>query len=77
MPHFITDKCIGCTLCAALAPRMMTMDGDGKAQVLASPVEWSRADGDFVHQCPTDAILVETVEKAGTAARIDIPVLDG
>lgn len=69
-------KCIGCTLCAALAPRMMTMDRDGKAQVLASPVEWSRADGDFVHQCPTDAILVETIEKAGSAAKLDIPVLE-
>ena len=29
--------------------------------LLESPVEWSRADGDFVHQCPFDAITVEVV----------------
>jgi hypothetical protein len=40
----------------------MAMDAEGKAYVLESPLEWSRADGDFVHQCPTDAIQVAVLE---------------
>ncbi len=55
-------KCIGCTLCVTLAPDLMAMDEEKKAIVLESPLEWSRADGDFIHQCPTDAIKVEVVE---------------
>jgi NTE family protein len=70
------EKCIGCTLCASLAPRTMAMDQDGKAIVLASPVEWSRADGDFVHQCPTAAIAVEVTEASGRRSTLELPVLD-
>jgi NTE family protein len=55
-------RCIGCTFCVTLAPDLMAMDGQGKARVSQSPVEWSRADGDFIHQCPADAIKVEVVE---------------
>lgn len=51
-------KCIGCRLCVALAPRLMALDGEGKAYVTCTPLEWSPADGDFVHQCPTAAIVV-------------------
>lgn len=69
-------KCIGCTLCATLAPRTMAMDQDGKARVLASPVEWSRADGDFVHQCPTEAISVEALEPTGRRSTLELPVLE-
>lgn len=68
--------CTGCTLCAALAPDMMTMDAEGKAMVRRSPVEWSRADGDFVHQCPTNSIHVETVEGANRWPTLEMPVLD-
>ena len=68
--------CTGCTLCATLAPRMMAMDQDGKAEVLVSPVEWSRADGDFVHQCPTDAIHVEAVEGAFRRETLEMPILE-
>jgi NTE family protein len=50
------DKCIGCTLCAALAPDVMAMDAHQKAYPLTPVVEWSPADGDFVHHCPTLAI---------------------
>jgi NTE family protein len=57
------QKCIGCTLCAALAPDVMAMDVSQKAYPLTPVVEWSPADGDFVHHCPTLAI---------SAARIDI-----
>ena len=58
----IREKCIGCTLCVTLAPDLMAMDAEHKARVLESPLEWSRADGDFIHQCPTDAIQVTVVE---------------
>jgi NTE family protein len=49
-------KCIGCTLCVALAPDTMAMDASHKAYPLNQVVEWSPADGDFVHHCPTLAI---------------------
>ncbi|MDH5234368.1 MAG: patatin-like phospholipase family protein [Gemmatimonadota bacterium] len=68
--------CTGCTLCVTLAPHMMTMDRDGKAEVLASPVEWSRADGDFVHQCPTAAIHVDVVHGARRHPTLEMPVLE-
>lgn len=69
-------KCIGCTLCATLSPRMMAMDQDGKARVLASPVEWSRADGDFVHQCPTNAIEVQALDGAAPHVTLEMPILE-
>jgi NTE family protein len=50
------QKCIGCTLCVALAPDVMAMDVSQKAYPLTPVVEWSPADGDFVHHCPTLAI---------------------
>ena len=55
------DKCIGCTLCAAMAPQVMAMDDSGKAYPWTSEVEWSPADGDFVQHCPTYAIEVTPV----------------
>jgi NTE family protein len=69
-------KCIGCTLCASLSPHVMAMDQDGKAQVLASPLEWSRADGDFVHQCPTEAISVEALDGKLRRNTLEMPVLE-
>lgn len=50
------QKCIGCTLCAALAPDVMAIDASHKAYPLTPVVEWSPADGDFLHHCPTLAI---------------------
>lgn len=67
-------KCIGCTLCATIAPHMMSMDLDGKASVLETPVEWSRADGDFVHQCPTEAIKVESIHGFERRATMEMPI---
>ena len=49
-------KCIGCTLCTSMAPDLMAMDSQHKAYPLQPVVEWSPADGDFVHHCPTYAI---------------------
>jgi NTE family protein len=55
------EKCIGCTLCAALAPNVMMMQPNGKAAPKTPTVDWSPADGDFVHHCPTYAINAEPV----------------
>ena len=54
----------------------MTIDGDGKAQVLVTPVEWSRADGEFVHQCPTSAITVEAIEGMDRRQTMEMPILE-
>jgi NTE family protein len=60
------EKCVGCTLCTALAPDVMAMDAHGKAYPLTPVVEWSPADGDFVHHCPTYAIEATRLEMGGT-----------
>ncbi|MBX7117909.1 MAG: patatin-like phospholipase family protein [Gemmatimonadaceae bacterium] len=70
------ERCTGCGLCVTLAPRHMTMDQDRKAEVLVSPVEWSRADGDFVHQCPTEAIQVRSLEGEIPRQTMEMPVLE-
>jgi NTE family protein len=57
-------KCIGCTLCVALAPSVMAMDESGKAVPRMPIVDWSPADGDFVHHCPTYAITAEPAQPA-------------
>jgi NTE family protein len=60
------EKCIGCTLCTALAPDIMAMDSNQKAYPLTPVVEWSPADGDFVHHCPTFAIEATRLEMGGS-----------
>jgi len=60
------DKCIGCTLCTALAPDIMAMDSSQKAYPLTPVVEWSPADGDFVHHCPTFAIEATRLDAHAT-----------
>jgi NTE family protein len=59
------QKCIGCTLCVALAPDLMAMDASQKAYPLEPVVEWSPADGDFVHHCPTLAISATRLDAQG------------
>lgn len=61
------EKCIGCTICVALAPQVMEMDETGKAVPRMPVVDWSPADGDFVHHCPTYAIRAEPAELNGSA----------
>ena len=55
------EKCIGCGLCAAIAPTYFGMQ-NGKAFARTTVVEWSSADGDFVRQCPTLAIEAERID---------------
>ncbi len=57
------EKCIGCELCVALAPDLMAMDGRRKAYPVTPIVNWSPADGDFVHHCPTYAIEATRLER--------------
>lgn len=57
------DKCIGCGLCAALAPSLMGLDADGKAYTRTRTADWSPADGDFVAYCPTNAIHARKIER--------------
>jgi NTE family protein len=52
------DRCNGCAVCVSLAPRLMALDSQRKAYAMASPLEWSPADGTWVDQCPTGAISV-------------------
>lgn len=68
--------CTGCTLCVTLAPQMMTMTSDGKAEVLVSPVEWSRAEGNFVHQCPTNAIHVDAIDGFARRPTLEMPIAE-
>jgi NTE family protein len=60
--NVIREKCIGCGLCAALAPTYFGMDSSGKAFARTKVVEWSSADGDFVHHCPTLAIEANRID---------------
>jgi NTE family protein len=62
--HVVRESCVKCGLCVAIAPEAMAFDPvDGTAVPRAEEVEWSAADGDFVHHCPTNAIR---------AARLDL-----
>lgn len=57
------EKCIGCGLCASLAPSMMGLDAHGKAYARTKSVDWSPADGEFVGLCPTNAISARKIER--------------
>lgn len=56
-------QCIGCGLCVALAPSLMGLDAEGKAYVRTRTADWSPADGEFVHVCPTQAIGTRKIER--------------
>lgn len=55
-------KCTGCGLCVALAPHVMGMDASDRAYAHADRFQWSPADGDFIHQCPTGALSTHSVD---------------
>ncbi len=61
------DKCICCGLCVALAPSVMALDDERKAYPIDPTVQWSPADGDFVHHCPTFAITATSPQPPGSA----------
>jgi NTE family protein len=64
-------KCIGCGICVAMAPELMSLDAEGKAVTKTMSVTWSPADGEFIHHCPTDALSVVPARRSGQpAARV-------
>ena len=62
------DACTGCGMCAALAPSVMGLDSRRKAFARTRVVEWSPADGDFVNQCPVNAIRAQPVDESAASA---------
>jgi NTE family protein len=56
-------KCTGCATCVSLAPSVMGLDATGKAFARTRVVEWSPADGGFVHECPTSAITATNIDR--------------
>ena len=62
------DKCTGCGTCVALAPAVMGLDATRKAFPRTRIVEWSPADGGFVHECPTGAITATNVDRRASQA---------
>lgn len=58
----IREKCISCGTCVALAPGIMALDEQRIAYPRKPVVQWSPAHGDFVHHCPTCAIVAERVD---------------
>ncbi len=62
-------RCTGCGICATLAPEIMRMEPDGKAAARSGPFEWSRADGEFVPECPVQAIRVDVIDGDGNRHR--------
>jgi NTE family protein len=64
------ERCTGCGTCVSLAPALMGMDGSGKAFARTRIVEWSPAEGGFVHECPTAAITATNVDRRSTSVDV-------
>lgn len=69
------ERCIGCGLCAALAPQLMGLDSTGKAFARTRTADWSPADGEFVHHCPTSAIEVRRLEHLAPPPAMPAPAI--
>ena len=65
------DKCTGCGTCVSLTPSIMGMDREGKAFARTSILEWSPADGGFVHECPTLAITATNVDRRTAQTQVE------
>lgn len=57
------EACTGCGLCVTLAPAIMGIDSTHKAYPRTRIVEWSPAEGGFVHECPTYAITARSIDR--------------
>jgi NTE family protein len=66
----IRERCTGCGTCVSLAPAVMGLDGSGKAFARTHIVEWSPAEGGFVHECPTAAITAMNVDRRSTSVDV-------
>lgn len=65
------ELCTGCGTCVSLAPMLMGMDTTGKAYARTHIVEWSPAEGGFVHECPTHAITAMNVDRRSTSVDVN------
>jgi ferredoxin len=63
------QRCIGCGICVAMAPKVFTLNRAGKAQVIAPRQTWSPVDGAYVLSCPTYAISAKAVERPSGKTR--------
>ncbi len=58
--HVDQDLCIGCGLCAGIAPNVFQMNANGKAEAYMEFTENQLADvHDAMDQCPVEAISIE------------------
>lgn len=57
------NRCIGCGICVAMAPKVFHLRADGKAEVSTPRQIWSPVDGAYVHNCPTYAISATPSER--------------
>jgi NTE family protein len=64
-------RCTGCGTCVSLAPTLMGLDSSQKAFARTRVVEWSPADGGFVHECPTHAITTTNIDRRGNGTAPD------
>ncbi|PYP81659.1 MAG: hypothetical protein DMD35_00685 [Gemmatimonadetes bacterium] len=64
------ERCTGCGTCVSLAPAVMGMDGTGKAYARTHIVDWSPAEGGFVHECPTAAISAVNIDRRSTSVDV-------
>jgi NTE family protein len=62
-------RCIGCGICAAMAPKVFRMGANNKAEVIQPRQVWSPVDGAYVNQCPTFAISATPVERTSGKTR--------
>ena len=64
------ELCTGCGTCVSLAPAVMAMDDMGKAYARTHVVDWSPAEGGFVHECPTAAISAVNIDRRSTSVDV-------
>ena len=64
------ELCTGCGTCVSLSPAVMGMDGSGKAFARTHIVDWSPAEGGFVHECPTAAISAVNIDRRSTSVDV-------
>ncbi len=57
------SRCVGCGACVMRAPHIFRVNDQGKAEVVHPLQSWSPLDGDYLRNCPTDAISARRTEQ--------------